>query len=76
MVDTFPSEKAAGSFRGGSLLEESLSVITLGAVSILGSESTLFSSLSPEEDEDIVSGEGFYVAEVVETLLEKHLAMR
>jgi len=76
MVDAFPSGKAAGSFRRGSLLEESLPVITLGAVGILGSEPTLFSSPSPEEYEDIVSGEGFLVAEVAETLPEEHLAMQ
>ena len=76
MVDAFPLGKVAGSFRGGSLLEESLLIITLRAVGILGSEPTLFSSLSPKEDEDIVSGEGFLVAEAVETLLEEHLAMQ
>jgi len=32
IVDAFPSGKATGSLRGGSLLEESLPVITLGAV--------------------------------------------
>jgi len=76
MVDAFPSEKAAESFRGGSLLKESLPVITLGAVGVLGSEPTLSSSLSPEEDEDKASGEGFLEAEEAETLLEERLAMR
>jgi len=76
MVDAFLSGKAAGSFRGGSLLEESLPVIILGAVGILESEPTLFSSLSPEEDKDIISGEGFLVTEVAETLLEEHLAIQ
>jgi len=76
IVDAFPSEKAAGNLRGGSLLEESLPVITLGAVSILGSEPTLSSSLFPEEDEDKVSGEGFLEAEEAETLLEEHLVMQ
>jgi len=75
IVDAFPSGKAAGSLRGGSLLEESLSVITLGAVGILGSEPTLSSSLSPEENEDKASGEGFLEAEKAETLLEERLAM-
>ena len=69
MVDAFPSGKAAESFREGSLLKESLPVITLGAVGILGSEPTLSSSLSPEEDEDKASGEGFLEAEKAETLL-------
>jgi len=72
----FRVEKAAGSFREGSLLEESLPVVTLGAVGILGSEPTLSSSLSSEEDEDRASGEGFLEAEEAETLLEEHLAMR
>jgi len=58
IVDAFPSEKAAGRLRGGSFLEESLPVITLGVVGILGSEPTLSSSLSPEKDEDKASGEG------------------
>ena len=51
-------------------------VITLGAVGVLGSEPTLSSSLSPEEDENKASGEGFLEAEEVETLLEECLAMR
>jgi len=79
MVDAFPSGigagKAVGSFREGNLLEESLPIVTLGAVGILGSEPTLSSSLSPEEDEDKVSGEGFLEAEEAETLLEECLAM-
>jgi len=75
IVDAFPSEKAAGSLRGGSLLEESLLVITFGAVGILGSEPTLSSSLSPKEDEDKASGEGFLEAEEAETLLEERLVM-
>ena len=76
IVDAFPSGKAAGSLRGGSFLKESLPVITLRAVGILRSELTLSFSLSPEEDEDKVSGEGFLEAEEAETLLEEHLAMR
>ena len=76
IVDAFPSGKAAGSLRGGSFLKKSLSVITLGAVGVLRSEPTLSSSLSPEEDEDKVSGEGFLEAEEAETLLEERLAMQ
>ena len=76
MVDAFPSGKATGSLRGGSFLKESLPVITLGAVGILGSEPTLSSSLSSEEDEDKASGEGFLEAKEAETLLEERLAMR
>ena len=80
MVDAFPSGigagKAARSFREGSLLKESLPVVTLGAVGVLGSEPTLFSSLSPKEDEDKASGEGFLEAEEAETLLEEHLVMQ
>ena len=79
MVDAFPSGigagKAARSFRKGSLLKESLPVVTLGAVGILESEPMLSSSLSPEEDEDKASGEGFLEAEEAETLLEERLAM-
>jgi len=45
--------------KGGSFLEESLPIITLGVVGVLESEPTLFSSLSPEKDEDKASGEGF-----------------
>jgi len=80
MVDAFPSgtrvEKAVGSFREGNLLEESLSVVTLGAVGILGLKPMLFSLLSPEEDEDKALGEEFLEAEEAETLLEEHLAMQ
>jgi len=80
MVDAFSSGigagKAARSFREGSLLKESLLVVTLGAVGVLGSEPTLSSSLSPEEDEDRASGEGFLKAEEAETLLEERLTMR
>ena len=68
--------KAAGSFREGNLLEENLSVVILRAVGILESKLTLFSLLSPKEDEDKVLGEGFLEAEEAETLLEKCLAMR
>ena len=59
IVDAFPLGKVAGSLRGGSFLEESLPIITLGAVGVLESEPTLFSSLSLEEDEDKALGEGF-----------------
>jgi len=57
-------------------LEESLPIVILGAVGVLGLELTLSSSLSPEEDEDKASGEGFLEAEEAETLLEERLAMR
>ena len=77
MVDAFPSGvgKAVGSFREGNLLEESLSVVTLGAVGILRLEPMLSFSLSPEEDEDRASEEGFLEAEETETLLKECLAM-
>jgi len=79
MVDAFPSEtrveKAAESFREGNLLEESLLVVTLGVVGNLGSEPMLSSSLSPEEDEDRASGEGFLKTEEAKILLEEHLIM-
>ena len=57
-------------------MKESLPVVTLGIVGILGSEPMLSSSLSPEEDEDRASGEGFLEAEEAEALLEECLAMR
>jgi len=79
MVDAFSSEirvgKVAGSFRKDNLLEESLLVVTLGAVGILESEPILSSSLSPEKDEDRASGEGFFEAEKAETLLEECFTM-
>jgi len=56
-------------------LKESLPVVTLETVGVLGSEPTLFSSLSPEEDEDKALGEGFLEAEEAEILLEERLAM-
>ena len=62
--------------RGGSFLKESLPIIILGVVGVLGSEPILSSSLSPEEDEDKASEEGFLETEEVETLLEEHLTMR
>jgi len=57
-------------------LKESLPVVTLGAVDVLGSEPSLSSSLSPEEDEDRASGEGFLEAEEAETFLEERFAMQ
>jgi len=75
IVDAFSSGKAAGSFKGGSLLEESLLAITLEAVSILGSDPILSSSLSSKKDEDKASREGFLEAEEAETLLEECLTM-
>jgi len=57
-------------------LKESLPVVTLGAVGVLGSEPTLSSSLSPEEDENKTSGEKFLEVEEAETLLEEQLAMQ
>ena len=75
IVNAFPSGKAAGSLRGGSLLEESLPVTTLRAVCVLGSELTLSSSLFPEENEDRASGKEFLEAEEAEILLKEHFAM-
>jgi len=75
MVNVFPSGKAVGSLRGGTLLE-SLPVITLGVVGILGSEPILSSSLSSGEEENRTSEEGFLEAEEAKTLLEKCLAIQ
>ena len=62
--------------REGSFLEESLSVITLGAVGVLKLELTLSFSLSPEKDEDKASEEGFLEIEEAEILLEEHLTIQ
>ena len=75
IVDAFPSGKAAESLRENGFLKKSLPVIILGTVGVLRSELTLSSSLSPEEDENKASGEGFLEAEEAETLLEEHLVM-
>ena len=56
-------------------MKENLPVTILGAVGVLGSESTLSSSLSPEEDENKALGEGFLEAKEAETLLEERLAI-
>jgi len=69
IVDTFPLGIRAGK------AAESLSVVILGVVGILGSEPTLSFSLSPEEDEDKASGEGFLEVKKAETLLEERLAI-
>ena len=76
IVYAFSSGKAAGSLREDSFLKESLPVITLGAVGVLGLEPTLSSSLSPKDDDDKALGEGFLEAEEAETLLEERFAMR
>jgi len=75
MVNVFPSGKAVGSLRGGTLLK-SLPVITLGVVGVLESEPMLSSSLSSEEEKDRTSEEGFLEAEEAKTLLEKYLAIQ
>jgi len=69
-------EKQQKVLKEAVFLEESLPVITLEAVSVLGSELILSSLLSPEEDKDRASGEGFLEAEEAETLLEECLIMR
>jgi len=71
-----PSHTLYIDFRQDSLLEESLPVIILEAIGILGSESTLSSSLSPEKDENKASEKVFLEAEEAETLLKEYLAMR
>ena len=48
-------------------MEKSLPVITLGTVSVLWSEPTLLSLLSPKEDEDKALKDGFLEGEEVET---------
>jgi len=79
-INAFPSGietgRTAGSFREDTFLEESLPVVALGVVGVLESSPMLSSSLSPEEDEEKTSGEGFLEAEEAETLLEEHLAMQ
>jgi len=65
--------KVAESFREGTFLKRSLSIVILRAVSILESKLISSFSLSLEEDKAIVLGEIFLEAEKVETLLEEHL---
>jgi len=68
-------KKAAENFTKYNLLEESLSIVILGTVGVLESEQTLSSSLSPKEDKDKVSVEGFLKVEEAEILLEECLAI-
>ena len=68
-------EKAVENFTEYNLLKENLFVVILGTVDVLGSEQTHSSLLSPKEDEDKASGEGFLEAEKTETLLEECLAI-
>jgi len=79
IIYAFSSDIRAGkvvkSFREGTLLEESLLVTTLRAVNVLKSELILFSSISPEKEENRTSGEGFLEAEEVKTLLEECLTI-
>ena len=51
-----------------------MSIIILGVVGILRSEPMLFSSLSPEENEDKASKKGFLKAKEAKTLLKEYLA--
>ena len=69
-------EKAAESFREGNLLKESLPIIIFGIVGILWSEHTLFSLLSPTEDENKALGKGFLEAKEAEIFLEEYLAIQ
>jgi len=79
IIDAFPLKietgKATGSLRESTFLEESLPVVTLGVVDILGSEPIFFPSLSPEEDKTKASEEVFLEIKEVEILLEDYLAM-
>jgi len=56
-------------------LKESLSIITLGTVSILELEPTLSFLLLFEKEKDRTSGEGFLETEEIKTLLEEYLTM-
>jgi len=67
--------KATESLRESTFLEESLPVVTLGIVGILGSELMFFPSLSSEEDKTKASEEVFLEIKEVEILLEDYLAM-
>jgi len=77
-MDAFPSGigigRAVRSFKEGTFLEESLSVVVFEAVVVLESDLILSSSLS-FEDEERASEEGFLKIEEAETLLEEYLAM-
>ena len=57
-------------------MEESLPVVTLEAVGVLGSEPMPSSLLSPEEDKATASGETFLRAKEAGTLFEECLAMQ
>jgi len=52
-----------------------LPVITLGVVSILGLEPTLFFPLSPEENKDKALGKGFLEAEETKMLPDECLTI-
>jgi len=57
-------------------LKKSLSVVTFGTVSVLGSKFISFFSLFPKEDKATASGKTFLEAEETETLIEECLAMQ
>ena len=69
------AEKAAGSLRESTFLEESLLIITLGVVDVLESKLIFFSSVSPEKDKAIALGVIFLDIKEVETLLKEYLAI-
>jgi len=71
-IDT---EKAAGSLRESTFLEESLLIIILGVVDILGSKLIFFSLVSLEKDKAIALGVTFLDIKEVETLLKEYLAI-
>ena len=67
--------KAAGSLRENTFLEESLYIVILGIIDILGSKPMFFSLVFPEKDKATVSGKIFLEIKEVETLLEEYLAI-
>ena len=68
-------EGAAGSWRG-AILWESLPVMILKAVGVLGPELTSSSSLSSFSEEEKSSGDAFLETSAAKTLLEEHLTIR
>jgi len=67
--------KAAGSLRENNFLEESLLIVTLEVVDVLGSKLIFSSSVSSEKDKAIASGVIFLDIKEVEILLKKYLTI-
>ena len=69
------TRKVVESFRKGTILNKSLPIVIHRIISILGSKSISFFSLSSEEDKAIVLVEIFLKIEKAETLFKKHFVI-